>query len=138
MAGQILNPTKWASRAGAAGADYATGVNSTQKDWAALTAAAEANYGQGVQDAIGRKAFGKGVLKAGTAKWKTNAGNLGAARYPQGVAAGQAAYSDGFGPYAQKLSTLQLPPRGPKGSPQNINRVAAVAVALNNLKTKGS
>jgi len=137
MAATILNPTKWASRAGAAGSDYAAGVAGTSKDWGALTAAAEGNYAQGVNDAIGRKAFGKGVLKAGTAKWKANASNLGASRYPQGVQAGQQAYADGFGPYANKLGSLIYPPRGPKGSPQNINRVAAVATALNSLKIKG-
>jgi hypothetical protein len=138
MAGKTLNPAKWSSRAGAAGSDYAAGVTSTTKDWAGITAASQPNYEAGVTAAIGRKAFASGVNKAGTAKWKNGASNIGAARYPQGVAAGQQAYSDGFSPYAAKLDGLQLPPRGPKGSPSNIQRVAAVATALNNLKTKGT
>ena len=96
MAGSILNAAKWSSRAGAAASDYATGVKSTTKDWAGNTAAAQTSYEQGIQDSIGRKAFSKGVTKAGTAKWQTNASNMGAARYPQGVANAQQAYSGRF------------------------------------------
>lgn len=129
---------KWSSRAGAAGTDYKNGVNSTTKDWAGNTAAAGQAYADGVTQAIGRKAFQTGVNAAGTSKWKTNAANLGAQRYPQGVANGSAAYQAGFAPAAQKLATLTYPPRGPKGSPQNIARVQTVADALHKLKTTGS
>lgn len=138
MAGSILNPAKWSSRAGAAASDYATGVKSTTKDWASNTAAAQSSYEQGIQDSIGRKAFSKGVTKAGTAKWQANASAMGAARYPQGVANAQTAYSDGFSPYANKLQSMQYPPRGPKGSPQNISRVQTVADALHKLKVTGT
>lgn len=130
--------TKWSSRAGAAGSDYKDGVTLTTKDWAANTTAAKDSYAQGVQDAIGRGAFAAGVSKAGTPKWKAAASVIGAQRYPQGVAAGASAYATGFGLHAQALASLQYPPRGPKGSPQNIQRVATVATRLHQLKTTGA
>ena len=126
---------KFASRAAAASPEYKSGVDSTTADWAALTAAAQPNYEAGVADAISRKAFGKGVTAAGTAKWKDKASNIGAARYGQGVSGAAPAYQAGFAKSAQILTSLALPPRAPRGSPANIERVRAVADALHRGKT---
>lgn len=126
---------KWGRRAGSAGQEYADGVQSPRRSWAAATQAAEVNYEQGVQASIGRKSFGKGVAKAGDAKWKDRATTLGSARFASGVAASENEYSKGFAPYLSVLAGLTLPPRGAKGSPQNLARVAAVANALRNAKT---
>lgn len=126
---------KYSQRAQAAGPDYAAGVKSPSKDWQANTAAASDSYAQGVQAAIGRGAFAKGVQSAGTPKWQEKASTVGAARYPQGVAGAENAYSTGFAPYATTLASLALPPRSAKGSPQNIQRVQAVADALHRKKT---
>lgn len=127
--------TKWAARAGAAGGDYTTGVQNTQKDWAADTAAAAGAWGAGVQAAVGNGSFAKGVNAAGTAKWKAKATSVGAARYPQGVAAAKPFYQTGIGPVLQTLQSITLPPRGPKGDPGNLNRVAVIDTALRKLKT---
>lgn len=126
---------KWAARAGAAGGDYAKGVQNTTKDWAADTAASAGAWAAGVQTAVASGSFAKGVNNAGTAKWKAKAGNVGAARYPQGVAAAAQFYQNGIGPVLQVLASVNLPPRGPKGDPGNINRVTAVTTALRKLKT---
>jgi len=121
---------KFASRAQAAGPEYAAGVKTPSVDWQSAASAAGDNYEQGVTQAIGRKAFQKGVAAAGTAKWQEKASTVGASRYGQGVAGAQGAYAAGFDKYAGILSNLSLPPRAPKGSPQNISRVQAVADAL--------
>jgi hypothetical protein len=126
---------KWSARAGAAGQDYAKGVTNTQKDWATDTAAAAPAWAAGVQQAAGNGSFAKGVNAAGTAKWKNKAANVGAARYPQGVAAALQYYQTGIGPVLQVLQGVNLPPRGPKGDPGNIARVTAVTTALRKLKT---
>ena len=47
---------KFASRAQAAGPEYASGVKAPRTDWAQATSAAGDNYEQGVTQAIGRKA----------------------------------------------------------------------------------
>lgn len=125
---------KWAARAGAAGADYALGVQSTTKDWAADTAAAAPAWAAGVQSAAANGSFAKGVNAAGTAKWKAKASNVGAQRYPAGVAAATPYYQAGILAVLQTLSAIQLPPRGPKGDPGNMNRAALVASALRKAK----
>lgn len=129
--------TKWSQRAQAAGADYKNGVTNPRNDWAANTAAASDSWGQGVSQAVANGRFSKGVAKAGNAKWQAGAVNKGAVRYPQGVAAGSTNYNAGFGPFLQTISGLTLPPRGPKGSPNNYQRVSAVGDALHRQKIGG-
>lgn len=126
---------KWSTRAAAAGPDYANGVNGTTKDWAQDTAAAAGAWAAGVQQASANGSFAKGVNAAGTAKWKNKAANVGAARYPQGVAAAMQYYQTGITNVLNVLQGVNLPPRGPKGDPGNINRVTAVTQALRKMKT---
>lgn len=121
---------KWKRRAESAGPEYEEGVRNPRADWATQTAAAESNYEQGVQASISRKAFGKGVRKAGTEKWQKNALEKGPSRFATGVALAQDNYETGFAPFQATIASLQLPPRGPKGDPKNIARVAAIAKAL--------
>jgi len=128
---------KWNRRASSAGQEYTEGIGSPRRSWAAATQAAESNYEQGIQASIARKAFGHGVQAAGDAKWKERAETLGGARFASGVAASEQEYTKGFSKYHQVLSSLSLPPRGAKGSPANLQRVAAVATALRNAKTGG-
>lgn len=126
--------TKYVSRASAAGPAYVDGVNNPKQDWAASTAASAQSWAAGVQQSITDGRFVAGVNKAGNAKWAGQSINVGASRYPAGITSGQSRYQQGLQPYYQQLSTLTLPPRGPKGDPSNINRVAAVDTALRNLK----
>ena len=126
---------KYAQRAGAAGADFTAGVKATTKDWAANTASQEESYNQGVQAAIGRKAFSKGVVAAGSEKWRARTVEIGSTRYPQGVAAAEAPYAQGVGPYLDSLKGFDPGPRGPAGAPQNQSRAAAVADRLHRKKT---
>lgn len=125
---------KWQRRAGSAGGEYQEGVQNPKKDWAEETAKAEGNYEQGIQKSISRKAFGKGVRRAGTSKWQRNAIEKGPSRYSQGVAQAGQAYADGFAPFAQTIANTNLPDRGPKGDPKNIQRVAVMAKALHDKK----
>lgn len=127
--------TKWSGNASNAGQAYSDGVNAPRRPWAAATQAAETNYEQGVTASIARKAFGKGVANAGDATWKDRASTLGAGRFASGVLASENNYSKGFAPYLSVISGLSLPPRGSKGSPANLQRVAVVANALRKQKT---
>jgi len=129
--------SKWSSRAQAAGPDYTAGVKTTQKDWAGLTAAASDSWGAGVQEAIGNGRFAKGVAAAGTAKWQAAASTKGAQRYPQGVSVAQPAFVNGFAPYLAVIQNVTLPPRSPRGSPNNIQRVGVITAALHAKKVGG-
>lgn len=128
---------KYTTRAGAAAGDYKDGVQGAGADWEANTKASEGNYEQGVQAAIGRKAFGRGVGNAGGAKYTQRAVLLGSQRYGPGVAAGADDWAKNTQPYLQALSSMQLPPKGPRRSPANQQRAQMVASTLGMLKEKG-
>jgi len=110
--------------------DYANGIAAPKRDWAEATAAAEAAYTAGVQAAITRKAFGKGVRVAGTARWAGRAGTVGVERWGPGVMAGVDNYERGFAPYREVIQGVKLPPKYPKGDPRNYERVKAIGEAL--------
>ncbi|SRR5260221_14196392 len=126
---------KWVRKASAATEDYAAGVQSPRQPWAASTGAAAQNWAQGVTQAASRGSFAKGVQKAGDGKWLRKSVEVGAPRFAGGVAAAQADYEAGFAPFKQVIESTTLPPRGPKGDPRNLARVAAMANALRMAKT---
>lgn len=127
---------KWSRRASGASQDYQSGVEQTSASWSAAAGAAKDVWKTAVTAAAGRGAFEKGVARAGDAKWKSNTVSKGPARYAQGVGVAQADYSSQVAPYLQLIGATDLPPRGPAGSPGNIQRVAALATALRGLKER--
>lgn len=72
--------------------------------------------------------------KTGTSGWQTAAIAKGPSRFSEGVNLATDKYEKGFAPYRDVIDKLSLPPRGPKGDPTNIQRVAAVAKALHDEK----
>lgn len=126
---------KFADRAAAATPDYKAGIAGAGNAWQQNTASATDNYNAGVQGAISRNAFQKGVTKSGGGYWEQRASTLGANRFADGVRAGMTNYQEGVAPYTDVLSKLNLPARGPKGDPRNLQRAADVATALRLAKT---
>jgi len=43
-------------------------------------------------------------------------------------------YEEGFKPYRDLIASIDLPPRGPRGDPSNIDRVRIIAERLHALK----
>lgn len=121
---------KWARVAGAAGGSYEEGVRNPTGDYAASAVAADNSWKAGVQGAISRGAFVAGVRRAGNEKWQRNAIAKGPGRFQQGVVTAMPDYAAGFAPYHAAIAAVQLPQRGPRRSPQNLQRVAAVVQAL--------
>jgi hypothetical protein len=74
------------------------------------------------------------VNAAGDSAWQSGAINKGVTRYGPGVQVAQPKFSAGFAKYQTVLVNLPLPPRFPKGSPQNVDRVNAVVTALRQAK----
>jgi len=128
---------KWVRRASVAGPDYQTGVQNPRKAWAAAAKEGEANYKAGVTAAAAAGRFGAGVTKAGDEKWRSNALRKGPGRFAEGVAIGKDDWNKGFAPYQAAIAAVTLPARGPKGSPQNIQRVSTIATTLRTLFEKG-
>jgi len=127
---------KFVARASASVGDYKDGVNATNNQ-SENAIAAEELYVAGIQDSIARGARVSGLEKAGTAKWKKNTIAKGGARFAAGVSAGSDAYKAGVSPYLDTLAGLTLSPRGPKGSPENLERVRQTNEALRQKKITG-
>ncbi len=122
--------SKWARVSAVSGESYKEGIENPKRDWAQATGEAEDNYNAAVTQAIQQKRFGKGVRKAGTAKWQEGARDKGVDRWPVGIRLSENAFQEGFAPYRQVIEATNLPPRGPKGDPKNIERVRVMAKAL--------
>jgi len=121
---------KWAEVTPMRSADYAAGVANPRRSWAQATKAAEKSYEDGVQKAIGRKAFGKGVGKAGDEKWSRKAQVNGTRNWGPGVQEAQGDYATGFAPYQAAIASCVLPPRFARRDPRNLARVKAIDDAL--------
>ncbi len=127
----------WAKRAAAARDEYLDGVQNPRKDWEAETAAAAERYEAGLQAAFANNSFQKGVADAGTRKWQERARKVGPGRYSEGVRGAEPEYRTGFSRFHSRIAATDLPPRGPKGSPENIERVRIMAEALHDEKVSG-
>lgn len=121
---------KWAEVTPQRSGDYAEGIASPRRSWAAATKAAEAAYNDGVTKAIARKAFGRGVAKAGDEKWQRKAAINGVRNWGPGVAEAQGDYAAGFAPYQAAISACVLPPRYARRDPRNLARVKAIVDCL--------
>jgi len=125
---------KWARQSQGSGQSYEEGVANPRRDWATSTADANDAYKKGIQASIAGDRFLKGVKKAGTTKWQENTLAKGPGRWMDGINKSTGAYERGFDRYRQVIERTQLPKRGAKGDPGNINRVAVMAKALHDEK----
>lgn len=126
--------SKWVARTSAAARDYAAGVQAPRRSWQQATAAAEPAYEAGVQDAISRRAFAAGVTRAGDQTWAQGVQAKGIARFAPGVQAAQQKYDQNFAPYRQAIEAINLPARGRRGDPNNLQRVQLIDQALHALR----
>lgn len=130
---------KWQNRAGAAGADYTEGAQTTDKDQAARAIAAKQIYQQGLTESFTRDAFAKGLSKSGKAGWLKGIEEKGSTNYQTGVSSDSSRekYVANSSRYDGGRRAADSLPRGPRGSAQNLNRVTAVVNALRKLKVGG-
>lgn len=125
---------KFVERAGAASQDYVSGAESSGKDQAAAAIAAKGNYAAGVQAAITRGAYEKGLQASGKSGWLNGVRTKGQNRYAEGVSAGAVKYATNSGKYDSARQAADAMPRGPKGSETNYARAKAVGIALRKMK----
>lgn len=121
---------KWSRRAAVAGEDYRAGVANPRTPWDQAAVAADSNYRQGVTAAANAGRYSAGVRRVGVERWRNAAQTKGPQRFAEGVALSVGEWTRGFQPYHTAISNLNLPARGPAGSPQNLQRVQAIATAL--------
>lgn len=121
---------KWQRRASVAQPDYTAGVQNPRTPWDQAAAGAEQNYKTGVVAAANANRYGAGVRRVGNQKWAENATKKGGGRFVEGVNLGGAQFQERINTVLQTIEGVQLPPRGPKGSPQNYQRIAPLGEAL--------
>lgn len=126
---------KWARVTPQRTEDYSAGVQQPRTPWAAAAAAANDRYKAGVTEAASQNRFVKGINAAGDARWQQKALAKGPSRFAEGVAMSGPDYQAAVQPYIDTIASTQLPPRGPKGDPRNLLRVAAISTALRKRKT---
>jgi hypothetical protein len=127
---------KWVRVSSVSGQSYSEGIDNPRADWQTQTKAAVGNYKTAMAASLANDSFNKGVSKSTTANWQANAKSKGIVRWPEGIRLATDNYARGFGPFRDVIQNLSLPPRGPKGSPGNIQRVAKIAEALHNKKVQ--
>lgn len=125
---------KWSRVTPGRTTDYQNGVRNPRRNWEINTVAASSAYDAGVQAAIARGAFAAGVSRVGNDKWQSKSETKGVERWGPGVRAATSDFEAGFAPYRDIIERLNLPPRGPKGDPRNLERVAVIANALHQRK----
>jgi len=125
---------KFVNRAVNAVADYKAGVMTPKASQSASAIAAAPTWQAAVNSPAALARFKHGLATAGDAAWQAGAAGKGADRYPGGIRAAQQKWATNVGPFLAALSALNLPPKGIRGSDQNIGRVSAVATALHALK----
>jgi len=121
---------KWQRVAGASGQSYAEGVTNPIRDYAAGAAAANDAWKSGVSAAVSGNRFSAGVRRAGNEKWQRNSIAKGPGRFGEGVRAATADYEAGFAPYRETIAGTNLPARGARRSPQNMQRATTMVNAL--------
>jgi hypothetical protein len=138
MAIKVKDPStvaaKWTTRASAAVNDYKAGAASPKASQSQSAIAAAPLWQQAVTSPAAMNAFQSGLRTAGDQGWLNGVNNKGAARYPQGIAAGQQKFQNNITPFLQVIAGLNLPQKGLRGSAQNLQRVATVAQALHTAK----
>lgn len=127
---------KWRARASAAQQDYLQGAQRPRRSWAEATRAGVQAWVQGIQQALADGRYERGITPEAEQFWRARIEQVGAQRYSQGVQQSQDRYERNFAPYRQVLESLQLPERGPKGDPRNLERVRIVAEALHQAKRR--
>lgn len=121
---------KWAEVTPMRADDYASGIANPRRSWANATKNAEGAYEDGVRASMGKKLFGKGVVKAGDEKWTRKSLARGVPNWGPGVAEAKGDYLAGFAPYCEAIAAAKLPPRYARRDPRNMARVKAICDAL--------
>ncbi len=139
---KVKDPTtvanKWSTRAQGAVNDYAAGAASPKAPQAASAIAAVDLWQQAVTAPSAKASFVSGLNRAGDQGWLNGVNTKGKQRYAGGITAGMSKFQTNITPFLQAIAGVTLPPKGLRGSAQNIQRVAAIAATLHSLKLQRS
>jgi hypothetical protein len=117
--------------------DYTAGVESvSDQEQQQATLDATDSWETGVQEAISEGRFSEGVQNP-SRSWQNYTLQVGPSRFAEGVGNSGDVWQSSFQPFADTLESLNLQPRGSRGSAANFERSRAVGEALHNNRTQG-
>jgi len=135
-----LDPAKIAAKfkknASMAGDDYVEGAKNPRRNWKDAAIDGEAAYAAAMERVIREGRRAKAVRRTDERAYIDGIVSKGRRRYSEGIAASEDKYRRNMEPYLGALEVVQdeLPPRGPKGSPENYERVRFIGETLHQLK----
>ena len=129
--------SKWRRRVEGASDDYRDGVKTKGARWQAAAEAGAGSYKTAISAGDIQQRYSTGVTKAGGAKYQRRAVAVGPDRYAQAAPVAEPDFSAGMAPVLAAIASVDLPPRGPRGSATNYNRVKPIGDALSKLRTGG-
>lgn len=113
---------------------YKEGVANPKNPWEQAASSAAGSWKQAIQEAAGRGAYEQGIARAGESKWRSAADQKGAARFTPGVEFGKPFFERAIGDVLGTIEGVALTPRGPSGSPGNLDRTRQIDDALRAFK----
>jgi hypothetical protein len=122
---------KWAEVTPGRQGYYEAGAKGAGSTWEANAIAASKAFKAGISAGNIEQMFAGGIKRAGAAKYQRKITDVGASRFSSGVAASVQDMQAGVEPFLATIASITLPQRAPRGSTQNLQRVALVADALN-------
>lgn len=122
---------KWATQTPGRAQYYQSGAVAAGSDWLNNTLAAKSNFQTAVTAGNIGTLFAGGVKRAGADKFVRKVNDVGATRFASGITAAKTDYQSGVDPMLATIAGVTLPARAPRGAASNLQRVAAIATALN-------
>lgn len=122
--------SKYVARASVAGTDFAENAAASGARYVENAVKGEANYKTAVAKAAAEGRYGAAIRAKGSEKFERKIRAVGAGRFTEGVAAGSTDYAQQISKVLSTIGAVTLPDRGPKGSPQNFQRIQPIGVAL--------
>lgn len=131
---------KWVERASVGGDEYLKGARSPKRSQSGAAIAAKPIMVSEFNAAATRGAIEAGLRRAGDAGWFAGVEQKGVQNYTTGIASplAQQKFIAGSGRFDAARNSAAGMPTGPKGSPQNLAKVAKVVAALRAVKTGGA
>jgi hypothetical protein len=124
--------SKFERRTSQSGQDYEAGVSGvSDSEQQSATLDATDAWETGVQESIANGTWEEGVRDPNNS-WQESALEMGSTRFTQAASMAGDTWQDSFSEFADTLESLNLQPRGPRGSEANFQRSRAVGEALNN------
>ena len=124
-----ISPQEAAKRLASAGFNFAdryqSGVANKGSEWQRGASGAADNYKAGGQKSLAENAFSKGVQRAGANRYDEGVRTKGVNNWPTGMQLAENRYAEGVAPFAGLWDAALPTPRGPKGSPANLQRMTA-------------